>query len=290
MADAELIREVYARFGAAYYFSECLHRELCTNYALAPFSDKRAVTGPRVEERMAEAFSLTLGQLAEALSPWLPNDLRVTLAEAVSRRNYLAHHFWFDKAPMMLSDNGLLLMLDELEQHRAFFETVDERAEAVFAGQRESLGVTEDTLAAAPADVAAGKDTAPLLQSRRLRKRETIVRVWDVPVGTTGSTLVFETDDGELWQLCDVGLGSTRFEKPGLDWKPNQRLTPHLPSSIKPRPGVPGTWSYEFELKGRTLFCVTLSAKQPQSFSWTLRSWVGTEPNQAMEPTPTCSR
>lgn len=110
MADQELIREVYGRFGTACYFSGCLHRGLSVNYAAAPFSNPQTVTGPRVQERMGEAFSLTLGQPAEAMAAWLSEDLRLSLAEATSRRNFLAHHFWYGRAHLMLSQDGLLRM------------------------------------------------------------------------------------------------------------------------------------------------------------------------------------
>jgi hypothetical protein len=43
--DPELIREVYTRFGAAYYFSEVLHRGLSNAYVLAPFSTRDGVGG-----------------------------------------------------------------------------------------------------------------------------------------------------------------------------------------------------------------------------------------------------
>src|SRR5882672_7072831 len=105
--DAELIREVYARFGAAYYFSEVLHRGLSNAYVIAPFEGRDGVTGPRVDERMANAFSLTLGQLIESLRPWLSAHLLERLGAAARRRNYLAHHFWFEKAHLMFSDGDL---------------------------------------------------------------------------------------------------------------------------------------------------------------------------------------
>lgn len=34
------IKEVYAYFGAAYYFSECLNRQLCNAYALVSLKDE----------------------------------------------------------------------------------------------------------------------------------------------------------------------------------------------------------------------------------------------------------
>ena len=39
--DGELIRELYARFGLAYYESECLHRELCFVLAWSGLSSAR---------------------------------------------------------------------------------------------------------------------------------------------------------------------------------------------------------------------------------------------------------
>jgi len=59
--DAELIKEVYARFGLAYYESECLHKELCIVHAIASFRSKSDITCPRLEEKLSYAFSLTLG-------------------------------------------------------------------------------------------------------------------------------------------------------------------------------------------------------------------------------------
>ena len=43
--DDDLIRELYARFGLAYYQSECLHRNLCIAFAWAGFG---AAFGPLV--------------------------------------------------------------------------------------------------------------------------------------------------------------------------------------------------------------------------------------------------
>ena len=63
MEQEELIKEVYARFGLAYYFSECLHTQLCLIYTSGEYQDSSVITKPRVEEKMKYAFSLTLGSL-----------------------------------------------------------------------------------------------------------------------------------------------------------------------------------------------------------------------------------
>ena len=54
--DDDLIREVYASFGLAYYLSECLHRELCMILAWPELPSRDLITRPRVEERLAYAF------------------------------------------------------------------------------------------------------------------------------------------------------------------------------------------------------------------------------------------
>lgn len=63
----DLHREVYARFGLAYYYSEVLHRGLCNLLTALTFRGPEDITRPRFGEVMAEVFSLTLGQLRTRL-------------------------------------------------------------------------------------------------------------------------------------------------------------------------------------------------------------------------------
>ena len=114
--NGELIKEIYAQFGLAYYESECLHKELCNIFAIGSFTNREDITGPRVEEKMAHAFSLTLGEIVDALKDILPNELFMRLKSAVEKRNFLAHHFWFERAHLMHTSAGLYWMLKELSE------------------------------------------------------------------------------------------------------------------------------------------------------------------------------
>lgn len=105
--DDDLIREVYARFGLAYYESECLHRGLCIVLAWTGLPSRDPVTRPRVEGRLAQAFSLTLGDVAAKLEGALPSELADEIRTAVATRNFLAHHFWFERAHLMFSANNV---------------------------------------------------------------------------------------------------------------------------------------------------------------------------------------
>jgi hypothetical protein len=87
------IKETYALYGVAYYFSEVLHRSLCTYDALRKFSPKGAMTRPRIDELMHSSYSLTLGHVAENLDGAFDPDLSKRLEEAVKHRNFLAHRF-----------------------------------------------------------------------------------------------------------------------------------------------------------------------------------------------------
>src|SRR5450759_1969652 len=93
--DDDLILGLYARFGLAYYQSECLHRELCFTYACSGLPSPDMITRPRVEEQLAHAFTLTLGDVAGRLKGVLPAEMTTQIQEAVDVRNFLAHHFWF---------------------------------------------------------------------------------------------------------------------------------------------------------------------------------------------------
>ena len=111
----------------------------------------------------------------------------------------------------------------------------------------------------------------PLLQKRKLRKQERIVRVWQFNLADTGKPLVFESDDGQLWQLCDVGLGWTYYNEVGSNWQENEIIAQYLPAAINPRPEGSKPWHYEFKLgKGAILW--VQPGERDRSFEWGIRT------------------
>jgi hypothetical protein len=125
--DEHLIKEVYARFGLAYYLSECLHREVASDYALLSFSHPTHVTRPRLEEKLAHSFSMTLGQLIAELGSLLPEDLTQKLGSALQKRNFLAHHYWYERSHLMVSNEGLARMVKELADFAGIFSRCQSR-------------------------------------------------------------------------------------------------------------------------------------------------------------------
>jgi hypothetical protein len=267
----ELIREVYAQFGLAYYFSECLHRELCNVYALLTFKDSKDATSPRIEEKLAYSFSLTLGQVIRETKNIFPSELHQRLTSALEKRNYLAHRFWFERIHLMYSESGLIEIHQELLGLSNLFSSLDEEISRYLKSKQEAFGITDDLIEQSLDELLAGEAIDPPISQRRFRKRERIVRVWDVEVSEGLIAQIFESEDGCLWQFCDVGLGWTHFEKPEVSWKINETIQIYLPANVKPRPTTSEPWNYEFVLTKGTVLWVK-RGKREQSYSWGLKT------------------
>jgi len=267
----ELIKEVYARFGLAYYHSECLHRELGNTYSILTFRESSHLTTQHAEEKMAYAYSLTLGKLVDELKDLLSDDLYNKLDFAVDKRNFLAHHFWYERIYKIHTRDGVLSMIDELTELTNLFSDLDEEVQAYFSDSWEEFGITPDLLKNTLDKMIASGDPVPALPNKRkLQKIEEIVNVWNVPINKNSSTLVFQTADGCLWQLCDVGLGWTRFSQVDSDRKVNEKLQKFLPTKINPRPKGSKPWNYVFDF-GKGIFMRVKKNDTGNSFKWGIK-------------------
>ncbi|MEP7287327.1 MAG: hypothetical protein ABI947_16345 [Chloroflexota bacterium] len=250
----DLIKEVYAAFGLAYYHSEVLYRGLCVIYSMMTFENKEDITQPRVEEKLNDIYSLTLGQAKQKVSHLLPTDLQQQLEVALEKRNYLAHHFWFEQCHLMFSEQDLLGLYRELHNLSEMFSSLDESLTEYFKPKFEAFGVNDELVQDSMDKLMKGELDESLISQRKPKKQEHIIRVWDVNTTENLSTQIFESEDGCFWQLCDVGLGWTKFDKSNLDGKINEKIQQYLPANINPRPNCSEPWNYEFTLaKGTTL-------------------------------------
>jgi hypothetical protein len=282
--DDDLIREVYARFGLAYYLSECLHRELCMILAWSELPSRDLITRPRVEERLAYAFSLTLGDVAAKLEGVLPAELSGALREAVDRRNFLAHHFWFERAHLMFSVENVSELISELNKDAELFDSLDTKISKWSESKRRELGLTDEVVQASLRRILAGESDDPLPDrqtvrelEKKLSRRQRLIRVWEFILDDGRKPIIFELADGSLWQLSDVGLGWTRFKEVGLGWMEPPAVKPHLPADILPRPEPTGPWNYEFALANGAVLWVK-PGRQKQTFRWGVRA-----PNRSAE-------
>lgn len=251
-----LCKEVYAHFGLAYYLSECLHRGLCNFYVYYSYTDKADVTRARTEELLSISYKSTFGQILEKTKEFHSAEILKKLDEALKIRNFLAHHFWFHRIHLMAKESGLRQMIEELEGFESFFQEIHTKIKHLIKEKIKKFGI-EDFIDDLFKKALQGKmdEEQPLLEQRMPRKIEKVIRAWDVPI-ESGTTIVLETGDGCLWQFCDVGLGWTFYEKPGTDWKINERIQKYLPAVINPRPKIKFPWNYEFLLNKKAALFV----------------------------------
>lgn len=276
--DDDLIREMYARFGLAYYQSECLHRGLCIAFAYTGLPRRDLITRLRIEELLAQAFSLTLGDVATRLETVLPAELTGDIRAAVATRNFLAHHFWFERAHLMFNVNNVNQLISELNGYAEIFDRLDTRVDEWSEPIRQRLGLTDEVLGASLERILAGEAEEPLLDKqavreleKKLNRRQRLVRVWEFSLDDGLKPLIFELADGSLWQLSDVGLGLTRFQKIGPTWTEHPAIKPHLPAEILPRPKHVASWNYEFRLSNGAVLWVK-PGRQKATFSWGMRT------------------
>jgi hypothetical protein len=268
--EAELSKEVFAQFGRAYCQSEVLHRGLCIMYALATFENAKSITGPRVEEKLAFSYTLTLGQVIEKSKGLFPENIQKRLEFALIKRNYLAHHFWFERNYLMFDKKGLLELHQELIKLTDLFDNLDKSITEFLQPICQSFGLTDELMQQSYKNLLPGEQDKPLISQRPTKKQERIINVWDVKVADNLITQIFETDDGCLWQFCDVGLGWSRFGKPAADWVINEKIQKYLPANINPRPAV-SAWNYEFKLsKGAVLW--VKPGKREKSYAWGIKA------------------
>jgi hypothetical protein len=241
----EIIKELFAHFGRAYYYSECLHRQLCNMYVLGTFRSSSDATRPRVEEKLVYTFSLTLGKVFEDVKNIIPEEIYPNIEEAIEKRNFLAHYFWYEKIHLLYSTESIQQLIDELSDYADFFHELDEILVSIFEPYMIQFGIDDEVIQKHMKEVACGIAPPPLTKKRKLKKREKIINAYIVP---PENALIFQTDDNELLQLCDIGLGWSNRIKPENNWAINQVIQKYLPIEINPRPQINEPWNYELKL------------------------------------------
>lgn len=154
----EHVKEVYANFGLAIYQAQCLEHGIVNAMVfldLIPNQRKLAKSASEwaelVDSFMDSKFELTLGKMIRALKGLTPVDplLQGQLAGALAKRNWLAHHYFRERAETFLTQAGRDSMLSELEAAHAIFSQADSALDAAVKPAREKAGLGDEVLAAA---------------------------------------------------------------------------------------------------------------------------------------------
>jgi hypothetical protein len=143
--DDEQTRDVYAHYGLAMYLAQTLEHGIVNALVILRLPEKDKYTRQDIDEFMEGRFQKTLGALLKHLKSEvaLPPDLESTLTEALNRRNYLAHHYFREKAESFVTRSGRAQMLQELQADQQLFERADEQLEKALTPFRAKHGVTD---------------------------------------------------------------------------------------------------------------------------------------------------
>ena len=143
--DDEQTRDVYAHYGLAMYLAQTLEHAIVNALVILRLPEKEKFTRQDINEFLEGRFQITLGALLKHLKSEIsfPPDLESVLVEALYRRNYLAHHYFRERAETFVTRNGSTQMLQELQCDQRLFEKADEQLGKAMKPLRLIHGVTD---------------------------------------------------------------------------------------------------------------------------------------------------
>ena len=278
-SNSEQIREAYACFGLAIYQAQCLERQISMVLTGPGLLDPRMVSKFRYDDLLDESFDCTLGQLIVRLRKRviLDPELDKKLDRAVEIRNWLAHHYFWERCVEFTIPHGRARMVQELKGFADLFRELDVIFSAINETWLSEHGVTSAQTDEALKELLSGSETPESSRRRRLGKKERLIQVYSYKYGDSETNerarlLVFELADHTFWTLCDRGLtyGPQVVDINYLT--PIEGLAKVLPADIIPKPKGAANWEYAIQLS--TGFIIEISpdkAAEPFRFRWRLR-------------------
>lgn len=149
------VKSVYAHYGLTLYLAQCLEHGLVNALVYVDLIPRKARAVRTKEEWTAEFdsfmgrnFMQTLGSLIRDLrdTTTVPPELEDKLTHALRRRNYLAHHFFRERAEKFMSVRGRDSMVRELEEAQTLFQAADDLLDQAIKPIREKHGFTDNRL------------------------------------------------------------------------------------------------------------------------------------------------
>jgi hypothetical protein len=145
MGDVEVRKEVFAWFGAAAFYAQCVEVELI----IARLALARRGSEPTAEDwQRIETERRTMGALLLFIRKEIPlsdGDLEV-LESAVRDRNFLAHDFWYQRSTLLATNSGCENLITELQVMSQRLKAANDAGERVSAMARAAAGIDEEVV------------------------------------------------------------------------------------------------------------------------------------------------
>lgn len=160
--ESEQVREVYAHYGLAMYWAQCLEQSIFQHLLFFDHFPK-AVKTHTTSENWAKDFDRyeaqelgkTMGKLIRRLhEAGQPTDsIERALAKVLKSRNWLAHGYFADRAVEFTDPGGRESMIQELDELRDSFRACAEDLDAISMPAARKFGLTDDMLAKVQAEM-----------------------------------------------------------------------------------------------------------------------------------------
>lgn len=145
--DGSDAKEVYAFYGLAAYMAQVVEKALVTLLAIVETNGVRT-TRADYEAVFSQLDSRTFGQLLRRLARMLPisAEIEALLLEALQRRNYLAHHFFADRAAAFMVNHGRVQMIAELRAYTELFHRAEDQIGLLRDPVMKKRGMTREAV------------------------------------------------------------------------------------------------------------------------------------------------
>ena len=151
----EHYKEVYAQFGLAVYYAQVFEQGLVNMITLFILAKTPGVTRELFEELFTVHAKKTLGRLINIAKKHVsfPEDNTKIFEEALGKRNYLIHHYFFERIDKFTTSEGREEMLSELEEIRKCLSEADDLIDPITDQICKKLGFTHEMLEKAAVDL-----------------------------------------------------------------------------------------------------------------------------------------
>ncbi len=160
--ESEQVRDVYAHFGLAVYWGQCIEQSIFL-YLLFFDHFPKAIAKFTTPENWANDFdryearemSQTMGKLIHRLQEvgQQVSNLEHSLLKVLKLRNWLAHGYFSDRAIELTVGHGRSNMIIELEEIKETFQLCAQEIDAITLPVMQKFGLNEDMLTKIQADM-----------------------------------------------------------------------------------------------------------------------------------------
>lgn len=144
--ESERMRDIYAHFGLAVYYSQCIERTISIGLVTVFNIDVKNMTQEKFDDELGHNFKKTLGALLREVkkSKHIDDDFQAELSEVLDKRNWITHHYFWDRAVQMMGKEGQLSMINELNEIADRFHETDIMLMDILKDWRRFKGISDE--------------------------------------------------------------------------------------------------------------------------------------------------